>query len=106
MKKIMIGIVIAAVGLVSHEAYADWHGGRVMQINIGYDGAITFTVDGWARSNCTCSPTWSTVMCLNRARTSFKEEVAMLFSARARDTELFAHIDETTCSVVAMYEVG
>lgn len=107
MKKIMIGIVIAAVGLVSHEAYADWHGGRVTQINIGYDGSsITFIVDGWTRSNCTCSPTWSNMMCLNRARTSFKEEVAMLFSVRARGSELFAQIDETTCSVLAMYEIG
>lgn len=107
MKKNMIGIVVAAMGLVSHAAYADWHGGRVTQINIGYEGsAITFIVDGWTRSNCTCYPTWSNMMCLNRARTSFKEEVAMLFSARARGTELFAHIDETTCSVVAMYEVG
>jgi hypothetical protein len=35
-----------------------------------------------------------------------KEEVAMLFSARARGAELFAQIDETTCSVMAMYEVG
>jgi hypothetical protein len=28
-----------------------------------------------------------------------------LFSARARGTELYANIDETTCSVVALYEV-
>ena len=43
-------------------------------------------------------------MCLNRSRTSFKEEVAMLYMARARGSTFAYNIDETTCQVIAMYE--
>lgn len=74
-------------------------------MQIGYDGStIMFTVAGHVRSNCTCYPTWPNTMCLNRSRLTFKEEVAMLYSGRARGTEVYYNIDETTCSVVAMYE--
>jgi hypothetical protein len=87
-------------------ANADWHSGKVTQLGISYDGStVSFIVAGWTRNNCTCNTAWPNNMCLNRSRTSFKEEVAMLYSARARGTALAAHIDETTCSVVALYEI-
>jgi hypothetical protein len=44
-------------------------------------------------------------LCLDRSRASFKEEVAMLLSARARGTGVHVNIDETTCFVTAIYEV-
>jgi hypothetical protein len=43
-------------------------------------------------------------MCLNRRRSSFKEEVAMLYSAKARGATLSVNIDETPCQVVAIGE--
>ena len=104
--KIWISTIALALALIAPAAQADWHGGKVTQINVGYDGStITLVVAGWVRTNCTCYAAWPSTMCLNRNRLTYKEEVAMLFSARARGTELFAHIDETTCSVVALYEV-
>jgi hypothetical protein len=100
-------IAAATLALMTTVAHADWHGGRVTQINIGYDGStITFVVEGWTRTNCTCYSSWPNTMCLNRSRASYKEEVAMLFSARARDTTLHANIDEASCQVVALYEIG
>jgi hypothetical protein len=100
------GAVLAAIVTMSGGAHADWHGGKVTQIDIAYDGStITFVVAGWSRSNCTCYASWANTMCLNRSRLTYKEEVALLYMARARDTVLFANIDETTCSVNAMYEV-
>ena len=87
-------------------AHADWHTGKVTQLGISYDGStVSFIVAGWTRNNCTCNTAWPNNMCLNRSRTSFKEEVAFLYSARARGTAVGANIDETTCTVVALYEV-
>jgi hypothetical protein len=104
--KIWIRTIVVALALIAPAAHADWHGGKVIEINIAYDGStLTFVVANWVRNNCTCYSTWPNTMCLNRARLSYKEEVAMLFSARARGTDLYANIDETTCSVVALYEV-
>jgi hypothetical protein len=104
LSKLLIPVVLALTASVST---ADWHGGRVTQINIGYDGStITFVVEGWVRTNCTCYSVWSNTMCLDRSRASFKEEAVMLFSARARETELYANIDEASCRVVALYEIG
>ncbi|MDF2466710.1 MAG: hypothetical protein K0Q43_4945 [Ramlibacter sp.] len=105
--KISSLLLAAALMITATSSQAAWHGGRVTQINIGYDGStITFVVEGWERTNCTCYAAWSNTMCLNRSRASFKEEVAMLYSARARGTVLHANIDETSCQVVALYEIG
>jgi hypothetical protein len=104
--KIWIRMIAVALALIAPAAQADWHGGKVIEINVGYDGStIAFVVAGWVRANCSCYAPWPNTMCLNRNRLTYKEEVAMLFSARARGTELYANIDETTCSVVALYEV-
>lgn len=86
-------------------AHADWHSGKIEFISIGYDGStFTFRLSGLTRTNCTCYPTWNTNMCLNRSRLSFKEEVALIYSLKARDKEIAINIDEASCSVVALYE--
>ena len=104
MKKILIGTSIFLASLTT-PAFADWHGGTVKLLGVAYDGStIAFQLVGWSRNNCTCYAPWPDSMCLNRSRASFKEEVAMLYSARARGTALHANIDENTCQVIALYE--
>jgi hypothetical protein len=104
VRKSLLIFVMTSFALV---ARADWHGGKVYQIAIGYDGStVTFQIEGYARTNCTCYSAWPGNLCLSRARTSFKEELAMLYAVRARGTELYVNVDEVTCSVVAMYEIG
>ena len=104
MKRLTVWIATLFL-FVSPLAHADWHGGKVTFLSIAYDATtIAFTIAGYARSNCTCYPPWANSMCLNRARASFKEEVAMLYSVRARGGELYVNIDEASCSVIAMYE--
>lgn len=101
--------LLLAVALLvgSQAASADWHGGRIMQLNFAYDGStITFILEGWNRTNCTCYPAWPATMCLDRTRASFKEEFAWLLKARAIDQVINAYIDETTCKVIALYENG
>ena len=106
MKQLRTLFAIAATLAFATAAQADWHTGKVIQLGIGYDGStVSFILAGWARTNCTCNAAWGNNMCLSRSRDSFKEEVAMLYSSRARGTALMANIDETTCTVVAMYEV-
>lgn len=106
MNRLAAWIAIPFV-LAAPMAQADWHGGRVTYVSVGYDAStVAFTVEGYSRTNCTCYAPWPNTLCLNRARASFKEEVAMLYSVRARGGELYVNIDEVTCSVVAMYEIG
>lgn len=93
------------LGLASHAAHADWHQGHITRLMFGYDGStVTFALSGWVRSDCTCYSAWPGTMCLNRSRASFKDEYAWLLKAKTVDQEIFVNIDETTCSVVAMYE--
>jgi len=102
--KLMAGFV-ACLGLISQSALAAWHQGKVTTIGFGYDGTtVVFAISDWTKSNCTCYAPSVGNMCLNRARTSFKEEYAMLLAARNDGHEVFVNIDETTCTVEAMYE--
>jgi hypothetical protein len=104
MKKLSHALALLLIVVVP-TANADWHGGRVSSVNIAYDGStIAFAIDGYVRSNCTCYPPWSNTMCLDRSRVSFKEEVAMLYSVRARGGNLYVNINEASCKVEAMYE--
>jgi hypothetical protein len=106
MKGLAISIV-GAFAFASPLAYADWHSGKVTALKIGYDGVtVAFNIAGYSRSNCTCYVTWSSDLCLNPLRESFRAEVPMLMSARARDTVVHVNIDEVTCSVIAIYESG
>jgi hypothetical protein len=98
--------LFAVVALLSASAAnADWHGGKIIRIQIAYDGSsVVFVVAGHTRNNCTCYAAWPDTMCLNRSRASFKEEVAMLYMTRARGGTISYNIDENTCQVQAMYE--
>lgn len=105
MRRLFVILCSVTGFIATQDARADWHGGRVNNVSIAYDGStVTFTVAGHSRNNCTCYSPWSGNMCLNRSRASFKEEVALLYSVRARGGSLNYNIDETTCYVVAMYE--
>lgn len=104
MSKWVRAIAALAV-LFAPAAYADWHGGKVTTFKVAYDGqTVTFNIAGYARTNCTCYASWNTDLCLDRSRASFREEVAMLLSARARGTDVHVNINETTCFVTAIYE--
>ena len=50
---------------------------------MGYDGVtVTFKLDGWVRSDCTCYGPWPSLMCLNSARAAHDFEKALLLAAR------------------------
>jgi len=98
-------ITCAAFLLSASVAHADWHSGKLIRIQIGYDGnTVSFVTTGSTRTNCTCYSAWPDVMCLNRSRASFKEEIALLYLARGRNSTIAYNIDEASCEVVAMYE--
>lgn len=91
--------------LASASAQADWHSGQIESLYVAYDGStVTMDIVGWDRTNCTCYPTWATNMCLDRSRMSFKEELALAYSAKARGKAIAVNIDETTCKVIAIGE--
>ena len=106
MKSMIRVLSLAVLGLFAAPgAQADWHGGKLTRIQMGYDGStIVFVAAGHARNNCTCYAAWPDAMCLDRNRATFKEEVALIYLARAKGSNLFYNIDETTCKVIAMYE--
>ena len=86
-------------------ALADWHSGTIDIIAIGYDGkTIAISQLNSTRNNCTCYPTWPNRYCLDRSRDSFKEEYALILSAKARNKSLNININETSCKVIAIYE--
>lgn len=95
---------IAAL-LAASPSLADWHSGTVTQLGVGYDGStITVVISGWSRNNCTCYPAWPNTACLNRSRASFSQEYAQLLSARRAGTTISINIDETSCSIISVYE--
>jgi hypothetical protein len=105
MKTAIKSVLASAALLSASAANADWHSGKIIRIQVAYDGStITFVTTGYVRSNCACYAAWPDSMCLNRSRASFREEVAMLYMARARGSTFAYNIDEATCQVVAMYE--
>ncbi len=102
--RIALAIVLTCTASTT---WAAWHHGKITQLGFGYDGStVTFIISGWERSNCTCYSPWPNQMCLDRNRATFKEEFAWLLRARAMDVEVQAHIDEASCRVVALFEVG
>ncbi len=106
-----VGAIRATLALVLAFAvsptWADWHAGRITRLGFGYDGStITLQISDWSRSNCTCYSVWPNQRCLDRNRATFKEEFAWLLRARAMDAQVQVHIDEGTCRVVALFEVG
>ena len=103
--KAMVKMFALFLVTMAPSAHAAWHGGRLYALNIAYDGStVAFTIEGYVRSDCTCYPTWSNSLCLDRTRVSFREEMAMLLSAKARGANIYVNINETSCKVEAMYE--
>lgn len=98
--------LVLCTSLLSTGAIADWHAGKITQLGVEYDGStVAFKIEGWNRSNCTCAPSWPNQMCLNHSRPSFKEEYAWLLSARRTQQVIQVNINETTCNIVATFEV-
>lgn len=84
-------------------ANADWHLAKINDLYIGYDGQTTsITLTGFSKSNCTCYPTWSDRMCLDRTRASYKDEVALLLLAKSAGMNVNVNINEGTCQIVAL----
>lgn len=89
--------------VLASPAHADWHFSKVKDVYFGYDGqATTFTLIGVTRTNCTCYSTWPDRFCLNRARTSYRDEVAGLLLAKSTGQTISVNVDENTCMVVAL----
>ena len=98
-------LLFFSVFLMSVSCFADWHSGKIDIIGIGYDGkTIVIGQQGFTKTNCTCYSTWPNRYCLDGNRDSFKDEYALLLSAKARDKSVNINIDETTCYIKAMYE--
>lgn len=98
-------LIMISVLMFCSSARADWHTGQVTGTGIGYDGqSVVFNLSGWTRTNCTCYATWPTYMCLDRSRTSFKDEYAWLLTARTVGKKIQVNIDEPTCKVIAVFE--
>ena len=99
-QRFLFGLSLA---LVSTLATADWRTGRIRDIYTGYDGlTVTFTINGASKSGCSSYPIWPDRLCLSRARLAFKEEMAMLLSAKAAGSEISVNLDEASCNVTAM----
>jgi hypothetical protein len=95
-----MSLVIAAPS-----AHADWHAGTVTTLGFGYDGTtVIFKISSLNKTGCTCYSPWPDSLCLDRNRTSFREEYALLLKNRATKQPVAVNIDETTCTLVAIYE--
>lgn len=99
-------LIVVLLAIASSAALSDWHGGKLAQVSVGYDGkTIALRLEGWNRTNCTCYPTWPNHMCLDSTRTTHDFEKSILLMAAARNTEINVHIEEASCKIVAVYEV-
>src|SRR5262245_39815978 len=104
LKRSLLAIILCGLAAT---AGADWHQGKVTSLGFAYDGTtVVFTIDTVSRSNCVCYPPWPNNMCLNRSRPSFKEEFAWLLKVRTVGQSINVNVDENTCMVLAMYEIG
>jgi len=98
-------LMLVAMLLVCAQAHAEWHWGQVNALFHGYDGqTIVFSLAGWTRTNCTCYSPWPTYMCLDRTRTSFSQDYALLLAARKTGQKVQVNIDETSCKIIAIGE--
>lgn len=98
-------LAILAMFGVSTIAVAAWHSGKVTTLGVSYDGTtVSFKLGNWVRSDCTCNNAWPDQMCLDRSRSSFKEEYAWLLTARTTGRVVSVNIDETSCKVIALFE--
>jgi len=97
--------LISMLMMVSFSSFAGSYFGKITQLNVGYDGkSIVIIPEGWVRSDCTCYPTWPSMMCLDSTRASHDFEKALLLSAKARGQKVNFVINEATCFVESMSE--
>lgn len=97
---VFLGLCIFACSPV----FAGWHSGKLDNIGFAYEGSqVTFRLIGVSLS-CACPTYWQQYICLNPNRQTYKEEYALLLSAKARDAELHVNVDESTCQIIAIYE--
>lgn len=100
-------IIFILLAMLAFPVSADWYGGNLSQVSVGYDGkTVAIIPAGWSRSNCTCYPAWPNHMCLDNTRETADFEKSLLLSAKARGTKIFFNIDEATCKVIALYELN
>ncbi|MEZ8100830.1 hypothetical protein [Vibrio bivalvicida] len=98
-------IVSLSLLFVPLSTLADWHGGKIRQINVGHDGkTVTVRIDNWSRNDCSCYSYWPDMMCLDYSRDTLDFEKSLILSAKAKNSEVFFYIDERTCLVEAIYE--
>ena len=98
-------LLLAGVfAFASAAASAGWHPGKVGNIGFAYEGseAVFTLVD--VSLGCACPTYWQGYICLDPDRPTYKEEYALLLSAKARKVSLNVNVDETSCKVVAIYE--
>lgn len=89
--------------VLTTSTHADWRTAKIKDIYFGYDGQTTsFTLIGSSKTNCTCYSTWPDRFCLNRARTSYKDEMATMLMAKSTGQNISVNVDENTCMVVAL----
>ena len=99
--------LLALLLLTPMTASADWHEGVIYSLGFGYDGqALVFTITGLNKTTCTCYSPWPNNLCVGRTRQDFKEIYAFLLKARAMRQPINVNIDENTCDVLALYEIG
>lgn len=93
----------AAVLLIATSAHADWRFGKFQDVYFTYDGQMmTIKLVGVTKTNCTCYAAWPDQFCLNRARPTYREEVATVLQAKVAGANLAVNINETTCTVEAL----
>jgi len=101
MKKLLLMSIL----LLSTSVFADWHKGAIEIVAVGYDGkTISIGQKNFTKIDCTCYPSWPNRYCLDRSRESFKEEYALILSAKARNKSLNININEESCKIIAIYE--
>ena len=65
MKKLLLSLSL----IFSTSVFADWHGGTIDMVAIGYDGkTISVGQTGSTKTDCTCYSTWPNRYCLDRTR--------------------------------------
>ena len=103
MKQGLMALLLMSVMGVAN---ATWYTGTVSRLGVAYDGStITLRIAGFTRTDCTCYAAWNTDMCLDRTRVSFREEYASILRARATGQTIQVNIDDSTCKVIAVYEL-
>jgi hypothetical protein len=103
MKRLICSLSFVSLWLLAGSCQAGWYTGVVEGMATATNGTtVTFNVAGFARTNCTCWPSWGSYFCLDSQRETHKYEVAMVLCAIASGKRVAANIDEASCMVRAL----